>query len=401
MLHRGASLAPLRRTRDPDFYRSFMMRIALLTYSTKPRGGVIHTIELAEALHRAGRSVCIFALDKDGGQFCRPIACDYRLVPTRPAGESIDRLVKQRIQEYIDYFTRNRELYDIYHAQDCISANALIELRARGYPIPRIIRTVHHIDDYSSPYLQECQEKSIVLSDRCFCVSRYWREELKRLYNVDAPLVFNGVDSKRYSPEKDGTETELKQRLGITGSPIFLTVGGVEPRKNSIRLLQAFARVREFFPESRLIIAGGMTLFDYSDYQAEFFAEVDRWKIQLGQELILPGVIDDRDLPALYRCADSFVFPSVKEGWGLVVMEAIAAGLPVITGDRPPFTEFLTAEQAFLVDVEDPEAIALAMRKSLDPEIRSSLLRNARSIPADYTWENSARAHLSLYDRAG
>ncbi|NEO88730.1 MAG: MSMEG_0565 family glycosyltransferase, partial [Spirulina sp. SIO3F2] len=54
------------------------MRIALLTYSTKPRGGVIHTMELAEALHRLGQEVCIFALNKDGGQFCRPLQCDYR-----------------------------------------------------------------------------------------------------------------------------------------------------------------------------------------------------------------------------------------------------------------------------------------------------------------------------------
>jgi glycosyltransferase-like protein len=373
------------------------MRIALLTYSTKPRGGVVHTVELAEALHRMGRSICIFALDKDGSRFYRTIACDYRSVPTRPAGKDIEQLVRQRIQEYVDYFRRHQELYDIYHAQDCISANALIELRARGYPIPRIVRTVHHVDDYSSPYLRECQERSILLSDRCFCVSQFWREELKRLYNVDAPVVFNGVDAARYPAEKDGSEAELQQRLGISGKPIFLSVGGVEPRKNSIRLLQAFARVRESLPTSRLIIAGGMTLFDYSSYQAEFFAEADRLGIETGGALILPGVIADRDMPALYRCADSFVFPSVKEGWGLAVMEAIAAGLPVVTADRPPFTEFLTPEKALLVDVEDPEAIALATLQSLDPNLRASLVRNSRSILTDYTWENSARRHLELY----
>lgn len=108
------------------------MRIALLTYSTKPRGGVIHTMQLAEALHRLDRQVCIFALDKDGGQFCRPIDCDYQLVPTQPAMASTDRLVQQRIQEYVDFFSQHQELYDIYHAQDCISTNALVALRAQG-----------------------------------------------------------------------------------------------------------------------------------------------------------------------------------------------------------------------------------------------------------------------------
>lgn len=376
------------------------MRIALLTYSTKPRGGVIHTMELAEALDRMGLQVCIFALNKDGGNFCRPIACDSRLVPTQPPPETIDRVVKQRIQEYVDYFSQHQEHYDIYHAQDCISANALIMLRSQGYPIPHILRTVHHIDNYTNPYLQTCQEKSILFSDRCFCVSRYRQQELKRLYDINAPLVFNGVDTERFSAVKDGSEIDLKQRLGITGNPIFLTIGGVEPRKNSIRLLQAFARILPDFPRSQLVIAGGMTLFDYSDYRDRFFSETEKLGIERGKQLILPGAIDDRDMPILYRCGDSFVFPSVKEGWGLVAMEAIASGLPVITGNMPPFTEFLTPKQALLVDVEDVEAIASAMQHSVDPEIGKPLIHNSQSILPRYTWENSARMHQQHYQQA-
>ncbi|MBP0017922.1 MAG: MSMEG_0565 family glycosyltransferase [Cyanobacteria bacterium SBLK] len=376
------------------------MRIALLTYSTKPRGGVIHTMELAEALDRMGLQVCIFALNKDGGNFCRPIACDYRLVPTQPPPKAIDRVVKQRIQEYVDYFSQHREDCEIYHAQDCISANALIMLRSQGYPIPHILRTVHHIDRYASPYLQTCQEKSILLSDRCLCVSRYWQQELKRLYDIDAPLVFNGVDTQRFSAIKNGSEAVLKQRLGITGNPIFLTVGGVEPRKNSIRLLQAFARVLTDCPRSQLVIAGGITLFDYSEYRDRFFSEAEKLGIERGKQLLLPGVIDDRDMPVLYRCADSFVFPSVKEGWGLVAMEAIASGIPVVTGNIPPFTEFLTPEQALLVDVEDIAAIASAMQQSLDPQISKTLIQNSQSILSRFTWENSARMHLQHYRQA-
>jgi glycosyltransferase-like protein len=373
------------------------MRIALLTYSTKPRGGVIHTMQIAEALRRLDQQVCILALNKDGGEFPRPLACDYQLVPARPASTRIDQLVQQRIQDYIDYFHQNPQTYDIYHAQDCISANALVALRAQGYPIPQIIRTVHHIDDYSDPYLQDCQEKSILLPDRCFCVSRHWQRELARQYNVDAPLVFNGVDADRFSAQTNGSEPELKTRLGITGSPVFLTIGGVEPRKNSIRLVQAFAQVRAQFPTAQLVIAGGMTMFDYSDYQAEFFAEADR--LGVSEAVLLPGVIADRDLPTLYRCADAFVFPSVKEGWGLVVMEAIASGLVVVTADRPPFTEFLTPKQAFLVDVEDPTAIARAMQQSLNRALSAPLIQRSQAILTDYTWEQSAQMHLKLYEQ--
>jgi glycosyltransferase involved in cell wall biosynthesis len=120
----------------------------------------------------------------------------------------------------------------------------------------------------------------------------------------------------------------------------------------------------------------------------------------VSEAVLLPGVIADRDLPTLYRCADAFVFPSVKEGWGLVVMEAIASGLVVVTADRAPFTEFLTSEQAFLVDVEDPSAIAVAMQQSSDRAISAPLIERSQSILADYTWEKSAQMHLDLYSQA-
>lgn len=353
-------------------------------------------MQLAEALQVLGHEVCIFALDKDGTGFCRPIACQYELVPTHPALPSTDRLVQQRIQEYVDYFSQHELSYDIFHAQDCISANALVMLRDRQQIAP-VIRTVHHIDDYNSPYLQECQTRSILAPDLCLCVSQYWQQEIKRQYNIDARLVLNGVDSKRFSPQPDGSETQLKQRLRLNGSPIYLTIGGIEPRKNSIRLLQAFAQVLKQHPQAQLVIAGGMTLFDYEPYQKQFFGEAERMGVAVGRSLILPGMIPDIELPALYRSADAFVFPSVKEGWGLVVMEAIASRVPVITSNQPPFTEFLSPKQALLIDPYSSDAIASAMQSIIRPQVADLLLQQSQFIPSRYTWETSAQMHLNYY----
>jgi len=119
--------------------------------------------------------------------------------------------------------------------------------------------------------------------------------------------------------------------------------------------------------------------------------------ITVGEALLLPGVIADAVLPALYRLADAFVFPSIKEGWGLVVMEAIASGIPVITANQPPFTEFLTEKQALLVDPISPDAIAQAMRSILTPELARSLRQNSQTILPHYSWEASARLHLVHY----
>ncbi|HTL88002.1 MAG TPA: MSMEG_0565 family glycosyltransferase [Leptolyngbya sp.] len=360
------------------------MKIALLTYSTKPRGSVIHTLELAEALHSLGHSVCVFALDKDGKGFDYPLSCAYQLIPAQPAAAEIDQLIQQRIQEFVSYLGQSHQTYDCYHAQDCIGANALAMLLKQG-KIPHFVRTVHHIEDYRSLYLQQCQDRSIREASLCLCVSDRWKAELKQHYQIDALRVNNGVNLQRFSPH--GSSFAFK------GAPLYLTIGGIEPRKNSIRLLQAFQQVLAQFPKARLLIAGGATLFDYQAYREEFFTIAKA--LNLENALILPGVFSHEDLPRLYRSADVFVFPSVKEGWGLVILEAIASGLPVITSNQPPFTEFLNNQQAVLVDPHCVDAIAQAMCSV--SQSAALLCQQSQSVLSEYTWETAAKQHIHHY----
>jgi glycosyltransferase-like protein len=372
-----------------------MLKIALFVYSTKPRGGVIHTLELANAFHHLGHRVCVYALNKDGQGFDYPVQCAYRLAPTKPAPPSTDKLIAQRIQEFVTYLEQDVQTYDIYHAQDCISANALLQRRDRNL-IPHIVRTVHHIEDFVSPYLQACQEKSIQFPDLCLCVSQHWQNQLKNLYGLDTPLVTNGIDIDRFRDSKGSTDA-LKHQLGIKTGPVFLTVGGIEPRKNSIVLLKAFAKVRSHLPTAQLIIAGGATLFDYQPYRDTFFDLAQQLNLKPGDSLLLPGVLSHEDMPLLYCLANSFVFPSVKEGWGLVILEAIAAGLPVITSNQPPFTEFLRPNQALLIDPQDVDALAAAMLASVQLEVAESLRQQSQPILANYSWEASAQQHVDYY----
>ncbi|MEO1591670.1 MAG: MSMEG_0565 family glycosyltransferase, partial [Cyanobacteria bacterium J06632_22] len=317
----------------------------------------------------------------------------------QPCEGGTDQLVQQRIGEFVQFFRAkfcqtsadSAPPFDIYHAQDCLSANALAQLKSEGI-IAHFVRTIHHIENFKSPYLRDCQEKSIFRPDRCLCVSELWQQVLKRDYHIDAHRVINGV-SARFSPQSNGTEAMMAQRYGLSGNPIFLTVGGIEPRKNSLQLLRAFQRVRSHLPQAQLVIAGGATLFDYQSYRDAFMSEAQSLP---SDTLILPGVVPDQDLPVLYRLADAFVFPSLQEGWGLVVLEAIASGLPVITTNRPPFTEFLSSETALLVEPE-ANAIALAMAQVLQPETAQRLIHNSTTQIARYSWSTSARQHLALY----
>ena len=369
------------------------LRIALLTYATKPRGSVIHTLELAQALADVGHRPHVFALDKDGQGFHRRVTFAATTIPASPCKGGTDQLVQQRIGEFVQFFRQHlqQNSYDLYHAQDCLSANALAQLRAEG-DIPHFVRTVHHIEAFTSPYLRDCQEKSIFQPDRCLCVSDLWQTALHEEYGITAHRVINGV-SNRFSPQPNGTESASAENYGLTGQPIYLTVGGIEPRKNSIALLQAFCQVRAHMPNAQLVIAGGATLFDYRDYRQQFMALAQ--PLPKGA-LVLPGVVPDADLSALYRLADAFVFPSVQEGWGLVVLEAIASGVPVVTSNQPPFTEFLSDETALLVEPEVSQ-IATALQQVLDPAITQRLITSGPSLIQRYRWRTSAEMHLTLY----
>ncbi|WP_433932229.1 MSMEG_0565 family glycosyltransferase [Sorangium cellulosum] len=398
------------RARVPD---DAPLSVALLTYSTKPRGGVVHTVELAEALHDLGVDVCIYALNKDQGGFYRAPRCPHVLVPAAPAPAGIDAVVEQRIAELTIGLRRLGARHDVWHAQDCISANALAALRAEGR-IPHFLRTVHHLDDYDSPYLRACQERSVREADACLAVSEAWRRVLRADLGVDAAIVPNGVNLRRYAPAPDGHEAALRARLGATGSPLYVTVGGVEPRKNSIGLLRAFLEVRRRLPGAQLVIAGGETLFDYAPYQREFEAiarENGVWPEGASTTgaspsperappppLVLAGVLPDALIPALYRLADAFVFPSVREGFGLVLLEAMASGAPVVSSAQPPFTEFLEdGKSALLVDPSRTDDLARAMEDILDGGVRRRLRAAALETAARYTWERSARIAAGVY----
>ncbi len=136
--------------------------------------------------------------------------------------------------------------------------------------------------------------------------------------------------------------------------PIFLAVGGVEERKNTLRILAGFRALHANLPTARLVIAGGASLLDHDAYQAEFARALASSGLP-ERAVIRTGPIADALMPALYRAADALVFPSVKEGFGLVVLEAMASGIPVVTSRIAPFTEYLGDDDVLWCEPDDVE----------------------------------------------
>lgn len=354
-----------------------MPEIALVTYSTKPRGGVVHTLALAEALVELGADVTVWSLGRGGDErFFRPVdpRVRVRVVPLpeidgEEFGQRVTRSVAVLGSALRGFLGEDRAA--VVHAQDCISANAAL---AAGL---RCIRTVHHVDHFTTPELVACHERAIREPYAHVCVSRAVAAELRDGWGLDATVIANGVDAERFA-----AATPLRNDHGR----YVVTVGGIEPRKGSMELIEAYARMRT---PVRLVIAGGDTVFDHRPYRAAFLARA----AELGVTPEVLGPVPEPELPGLVAGASAFAFPSTKEGFGLAALEALAAGVPVVMADLPVLRETFAGAVTF---ADGPDALAAGLDAALaasDEQRRSA----GRELARRFTWRAAAEAHLRLY----
>jgi glycosyltransferase-like protein len=377
------------------------VKIAMLTYSVKARGGVEHALAVAEALAQRGHDLCVVALAQPGERFFRDTPVQTRLIEHVPAEGPFDARILAMVDAYRDGL---RPLlcdggFDVVHAQDCLSANAALDLRDEG-AVGEVVRTVHHVDDFISPSLIACQKRSILAPDLVLCVSHPWVQRLADEFGVQASLVRNGVDGDRFRTARDGAERASDRAALALGDRLtVLTVGGIEPRKGSLTLLEGFARLRALVPGRAplLLVVGGATLFDYRD-EIERFAARAR-QLGVSEHVRVVGTVSPAELERHYRAADIFAFPSTKEGFGLVALEALAAGLPVVASRLDVFETFLAdGENALLSPAGDGEALGCALaRLAREPDLRARLVAAGRRVVAAYGWDVAAAAHEDAY----
>jgi glycosyltransferase-like protein len=373
------------------------LRIAILSHSTNPRGGVVHALELGHALCRLGHDATVHAPDAGGRGFFRGALARTVCVAASPAGRSVATMVETRMADYLRHFERAEHRgFDVWHAHDGISASALATLKERGL-IAGFARTVHHVDEFVDPRIAALQSRAILSADRLFVVSRLWREFLAREYGREAVLVGNGVDTTQFSPVPDAADAALRVRLSLApDAKVFLAIGGVEQRKNTIGVLDAFRIAHAQYPLSYLVIAGGASLLDHDAYLARFAAALEASGLPDGS-VISTGPLPQALMPALYRAAAALVFPSIKEGFGLVVLEAMACGVPVVASRIAPFTEYLCDGDVLWCDPHDAGSIAAAMVAALEPPLRRDLVGRGLAVAARHDWGTAARAHLAAY----
>lgn len=375
--------------------------LALVTHSTKPRGGLVHTLSLAEELHRQGVDVHLVALGDPAIGLFRPTRVPHTVLagPTK-AGSTLEQRVFAAIDTLAGGLAELAGRFDLLHAQDCIAARAAARVRDAGAPVA-VVRTVHHVDDFTTQALIDCQRQAIVEPDRVLVVSEQWRTILRDEYGRASEVVPNGVDLDRFPAPPARVRAELRARVGArgTGRFVFLAVGGVEPRKGSVHAFRALARLRREGVDAVLAVVGGHSFQDYAAYRDASLGLLPGLGLTLGEDVVLLGTVSEAELAGWYHSADALCFPSVKEGWGLAVLEAMGAGLPVIASDLPVFREYLVhGRTALLPPVADDVALAAAMRTMvLDAALRERLRAGGRTLLPRYSWAASARRHQQIY----
>jgi len=231
-------------------------------------------------------------------------------------------------------------------------------------------------------------------SRRVICVSENVRDLTAERFGLPLEhftVVYHGVDP-RFRPIEDPEAREtVRERYGLT-RPYLLYLGKLTERKNIYRIIEAFARFRrETKLEYQLVLAGARQWLAGDSLDASIAAT------GFESDIVELGYVRHEEAPALYSAAEMFVFPSLWEGFGLPIIEAMACGTPVITSDNSCLPE-VAGGAALTVDAYSSEAIANAMIELGEPSaLRAKLTDEGLRRASAFTWERCARQTLQTY----
>lgn len=263
----------------------------------------------------------------------------------------------------------------------------------------RTILTVHDLAFLKAPesavpglraYLSRVVPRSVARADLVLCDSDSTRQDLIEVYGTEpgkVRVLYSGVNA-RFRPIGDPERMEaLRARYGIAPGPFILSVGTVQPRKNYARLAEALSGLPG---DIRLLIIGGPGWLE-----DDLYRQVSR--LRLGKRIQFLGFVQDEDLPAFYNAASVVAIPSLYEGFGLPVLEAMACGVPVITSNRSSLPE-VGGDAALLVNPEDTGEIRAALGRAIDDRaLRQDMIRRGLAQASQFTWEKAAQQLLGHY----
>ncbi len=309
----------------------------------------------------------------------------------------------------VDYTTRSRwvrltrelaqrardDALDVLH----LSYNAPLALPARC----ALVVTIHDISFEEHPewfpyklraLLKWSVPRSARWARQILTDTEVAQRELVRLYKLPREKIHVTpyAADERFHPLDDAALLEQTRARYGTSNQFVLAVGNMQPRKNLMRLMQAFALAKRRYALPHKLVLVGQQL-----WRADAILEQAR---AARDAIVTTGYVPDADLPLLYNAADLFCYPSLYEGFGLPVLEAMACGTPVITSNVSSLPE-VAGDGARLVDPFDVDALANALGETLTDEHARLAWREKGLLRArQFSWERTAQQTIEVYERA-
>ena len=235
-------------------------------------------------------------------------------------------------------------------------------------------------------------------SRKIITVSHFEKNRIAQFFGISGDnrltAVYNGV-SEHFKPITDQIELDRVKTKYNLPEHFFFFLGNTDPKKNTKGALKAFS---EFLKISKSDIQ--LVMLDYDKGELEkLLEEID--DKTLIYRIVLTGYVVNTDLPAIYRLSEIFLYPSLRESFGIPMLEAMACGVPVITSNTSSMPE-IAGDAALIIDPFKPEEITAAMIRLInDKDLRTHLILRGYEQAARFSWRSMAQNVLEIYREIG
>lgn len=279
----------------------------------------------------------------------------------------------------------NFVLFPVYGGKKVV---VIYDLSFKKYP--------QYSDKKNEIFLNKFVPKAVKKADHIITISQNSKKEIIEFYNAspDKVSIINPSYSKDiFKPQKKDSIEKIKEKYKI-GSNYFLFTSSLEPRKNVLGIIKAYVSLPlEIRKENSLVLVGGKGWKD-----EEIWLEIEKQRKQ-GNKIITPGYVLEEELPIFYSGANIFLYPSIYEGFGIPILEAMACGAPVITSNISSMPE-VAGDAALLVNPEKSEEIKEAIIEIVNNDnLRKDLIDKGFKQIKKFSWEESAKKLLEVFKK--
>jgi len=263
----------------------------------------------------------------------------------------------------------------------------------------KLVLTIHDISFNFFPkyikksdlfFLKTLLPRSIRRANKIITVSQSEQEQIINFYKIQPEkidFVYNGVDYENFAKEFSEEEKEKVRQKYNLPQKFLLYIGTFQPRKNIPVLIEAIKSL-----DIKLILAGNRNARNFDKKINEVIE-----KNNFQNKVIFPGWIDEEDKPALLQIADCFVFPSLYEGFGIPIVEAMAAGTPVISSNKTSLPE-VGKDGALFCDPKNTDEFSKRIYQAIaDENLKADIIKRGSEIAKLYSWQKTAEKTLNMY----